>query len=219
MAILGLFAGAAQRDRMQHRHIVAYDCRFAHDDGMGMVDHDALADAGSRVDIHTKYLRHTHLHEIGKIVTPLLPEPMTDTIGLHRLKALEKQQWLNEAMAGWVAVEHRHDIGTRCHPKRWISGIGFIGDLAQKLFGHLSRGQLLRHAIGQRHFQRSVMQHTAMDQAAQKRFIGNGLCCLFADAAPDRIDPCQFRLHLCHGFALCWRFPSPYIIPDRRAGP
>ncbi len=56
VAVLFFLAGAAKRDGMQHRDIVAHHRRFTDHDGMGMVDHDALADPCGRVDIDAEHL-------------------------------------------------------------------------------------------------------------------------------------------------------------------
>ncbi len=142
VAVAVLFAGAAKGDRMQHRDVIAHHRRLTDHDGMGVVDHDAATDAGSGMDIDAEHFRDAHLHEIGHVAAALLPEPMADPVGLHRLITLEEQDRLDEAQAGRVTVEHGRDIGAGGLAQIGVRGIGFIRDFAQDLFQIICLGFL-----------------------------------------------------------------------------
>ena len=75
---------------MQHGDVVANNSCFTNDDGVRMINHNALTNAGSRVDVHAKHLRGAHLKELSNVLAPLPPQPIRDAIGLDRLKTLEK---------------------------------------------------------------------------------------------------------------------------------
>ena len=195
-------AGAAESDGMQHRDIVTHHGSFADHDGMGMVDHDALADPGGGVDIDAEGFRHAHLEEIGQILPPGRPEPMGHAVGLHGLKALEEQERLQEAVASRVAVVDGHDVGARGQSQSGIGAISLVADFTDQLFGHLARGQFQGGAIGECTFDGAVMQHAGMDQTAQHGFVLHGLFRFGQDAVPDRVDLRKFRLDFRHGFVL-----------------
>ena len=69
MAVAGLVAGAAERDAMQQRAIVADHRRLADDDASGMVEHDALADARRRMNVDLQNARRKAL-KIEREVMP-----------------------------------------------------------------------------------------------------------------------------------------------------
>ena len=131
MAVFLFLAGATQRDRMQHRHIVPDHGGFTDHDRMGVVNHDPAPDLGRRMNVDSENLRNAHLHEIGQIAFAMLPQPMPDPIGLHRLIPLEKQDWLQEPVAGRIAFIHRHQIGPRRRHQIGRIRIGIIRDFAQ----------------------------------------------------------------------------------------
>ena len=54
--VAGFVSCAALRDRMEHGDILSHHRRFADHDTRGMVDHQATANGGRRVNIHRKDL-------------------------------------------------------------------------------------------------------------------------------------------------------------------
>lgn len=140
--VLFFLARAAQSDRVQHRHVIAHNRRFANDDAVCVVDHDPLANFRGRVDVDSEHLGHAHLEKAGHVAAPLAPQPMRNAVSLKRLKSLEEQQRQDIAVAGRITVIDRHDIGARGGPDIGIAAIGPVADFPQDLLGHLVRGQL-----------------------------------------------------------------------------
>ncbi len=124
---------------------------------------------------------------------------MGDPVGLHRLESLEEQHRLQEAVAGRIAVEHRHHVGPRRLADLRRIDMRLVGDLAQDLLAHLARGELDREAIGQRPLHRAVVQDRGMDQPAEKRLGRNGVLRLDPDTVPDRIDRLDLLDNIRHG--------------------
>ena len=148
MTVLLFLARPAQSDRVQHRHVVAHDRGFANHDGMGVVDHDPLADRRGGVDIDAKNLAHAHLHEIGQIPFTLFPQVMAHTVGLHGLIAFEIQDRLQQPVAGGVTLVNRHQIGTCRLDQVGITGKGLLHHLMDHHHRHFIRGQLCRDTVG-----------------------------------------------------------------------
>ena len=113
---------------------------------------------------------------------------MADPIGLDCLETLEIKQRLQKPMARRVAFINRNDVRARRDPKHWIGGKGLICNLTQNLFRHIAGGQFLRHPIGQRLLQCSVMKDGAMHQPAQERLRLHGLARLGRNPGPDWVD-------------------------------
>ena len=67
MPVAILLAGTAERHAMQHGNVVLHHRRFADDDVMGVIDHDALADPRARMDIDREDHRHAALQIEGEI--------------------------------------------------------------------------------------------------------------------------------------------------------
>ncbi len=174
---------------MQHRHVVADHRGLADHDRMGVVDHDPLADHGAGMDVDAECLADPHLDEIGKVAAALQPEPVADPVSLDGLKALEVEKRLHEPMAGRIAIVDGHDIRARRLTERGIGSERLIGDLAQDLLAHLAGRQLQRKPVGQRPFQRRMVEDARVDETAHQRLVAHGRTRLVADVRPDWIDP------------------------------
>ena len=79
-----------------------------------------------------------------------------------------------------------------------IAVVGLIGDFAQHLLAHLTRGQLQREAVGKRTFQGRMVQQARVDKATKQWFVAYGLDSLLANAPPDRINRCHFQFGFKH---------------------
>ncbi len=202
VAVAVFLAGAAQCHGMQHRDVVADDGGFPDDDGMGMVDHDPLADPGIGMDVDAEGLADPHLDEVGHVAPAGAPQPVPDAIGLHGLIALEEQDGLEIAVAGRIAFVDGHQVGPGRGTKVGLVGIGLVGDFAEDLLAHLAAGKLQREAVGKRPLQRGMVEKTRMDERAKQRLGPDGGLGLFADARPDRIDGSQFVPWVGHGATL-----------------
>ena len=114
MTVAGLLAGTAQRDALQERAVVADRSRLADDDAGAVVEHDADADAGGRIDIHPKDARALALQVEREVAAALLQQLVRETIRDEGMEALEVEQRLDVAAAGWIAVVDGCKIGPKC---------------------------------------------------------------------------------------------------------
>src|SRR5690606_32378552 len=89
MPVAARLAGSAQRHIVQDRDIVLDDSRLAAREAGRMIEEDALADAGGRIDVGLEYRRRTALQIERKILADLLPQPVRQAVRLDRMKALE----------------------------------------------------------------------------------------------------------------------------------
>jgi len=110
MAVAGFLAGAAERHRLHHRHSVLDHRRLADHQTGGVVDHDALADARRRVNIHTEGHRDAVLQHQGEIAMLALPQPMRHSVRAQCVKALEIEQGSGEIPARRVAFVGGDDV-------------------------------------------------------------------------------------------------------------
>ena len=204
---------------MQHRHVVADHGRLADDDGMGVVNHDALADHRAGVDIDPENLADPHLHEIGQVPASAGPEVMRHAVGLHRLIALEVEDRLQEPVAGRITFVDRDEIGARRFHQPRVRGIGLLDHLAHHDHRHLVRGKLCSDPVGQRLLDGLVMQNTGVDKAADQRLILDRLFRFPLNAVPDRVHRCDFSAKLSHRHVLCCACPSPFRTPLPNANP
>ena len=67
---------AAERHAVEHRHIVADRRGLANDEAGGMVEEDAAADLGRRMDVALKHRRRPALQVVGEVLAALVPEPV-----------------------------------------------------------------------------------------------------------------------------------------------
>src|ERR1700737_399737 len=104
MAILVLLAGAAQRDAVQDRDVVFDHGGLAAHEAGGVIEEDAAADPGCRIDVGLEYRRRAALQVIGKILAAFLIEPVRQTMGLQRVEALEVEQRVDETRGRGIAV-------------------------------------------------------------------------------------------------------------------
>ncbi|MGY4311762.1 hypothetical protein ACVWW1_001065 [Bradyrhizobium sp. JR3.5] len=110
---------------MQDRDIVVDDGRLAADEAGGMVEEDAAADPGRRIDVGLEHCRRAALQVEGKILAALLIEPVRETMGLQRVEALEVEQGIDEARGRGIAIIDGDEIGPE--------GVADIGLIAQCL--------------------------------------------------------------------------------------
>ena len=84
VAILILFAGAAERHAMQNRDVVLDDGGLAADEAGGVIEEDATADPGRRIDVGLEDRRGAALQIEREILAVLAMQPMRQTMGLDR---------------------------------------------------------------------------------------------------------------------------------------
>src|SRR5882672_11952244 len=96
MTVLVLLAGAAERDAVQDRNVVFDQSGLAAHEAGGVIEEDAAADPGGRVDVGLEYCRRATLQIIGEILAAFLIEPMRQPMGLQRMETLEVEQRIDE---------------------------------------------------------------------------------------------------------------------------
>ena len=91
MAVAGFLAGAAERDFMEDRDIVLDDRGFTDDEGGGVVEQDAAADARGGMDVHGEDLAGDALQVEREPAAVVVPELVGDAVSGEREEALEEQ--------------------------------------------------------------------------------------------------------------------------------
>src|SRR5690554_1146325 len=90
----------AERDALVELHIIAEDGRLADDDARAVIDEEALADHGARVDIDPRLSVRGLAHDARDERHAEAQELMRDTIGRDGLNA-------------WIAEHHLFDAARR----------------------------------------------------------------------------------------------------------
>src|SRR5262245_54717144 len=73
MTITRLLTGPAQRNLLQHRHVVLDHCSLAYDQTSGMIEEDSASDADGRIDVGLEYCRRAALQIVGEILAAFIP--------------------------------------------------------------------------------------------------------------------------------------------------
>ena len=93
MTIAAGFTGPAERDGLQNRDIIFNHCRFTDHNAGCVIEHNPTANFCRRVNVYLEANGHLILQEDRQRLTPLMPQPVTDTVGLKRMKTLQVQKW------------------------------------------------------------------------------------------------------------------------------
>ena len=166
------------------------------------------------IDVGLEHRRRAALQIIGEILAALLIEPVRQTMGLQRMKALEVEQGIDEARGRGIAVVDRDEIGAE--------GVADIGIVAQRLViglaDQVARQRRMVEPLGEamhhRIFQALMMQHGRIDEGGKLGLAANDVLGLAADAIPDRIERrqlCALRIDLMH----CHVLLSQIRLPDQ----
>ena len=211
MAVAVLLAGAAERHAVQHRHVVADRRGLADHEAGGVIEEDAAADLGRRMDVALEHRRRAALQVIGEILAALVPEPVRQPMRLDGVEALVVEHRLDEAVGGRIAVERRDDVGAeRLAELRLVLQRVGIG-LPDQFGRHVGMVEPLADPVHHRRLQRVVVQDRGIDEGADLGLAPDHILGLGADLGPDRIDLLEGRL----GPGLLLRHGSP--LPELRA--
>lgn len=219
MAVAALLAGAAERDVLQHRDIVLDHRGLADHEAGGMVEEDALADAGGRVDVGLEDFGGTALQIEREIAPALVPEPMRQAVGLQGMEALEIEHRLDQPVAGRVTIEHGGDVGAKA-----LGDLAVIRDrLVESLGDQLGRQRRMAEArgdaMGDRRLEARLVHHRREDEAGQRRLGRDRLFGFAAQARPDRVDPVEpgDRIACLEARTTGWHEHSPLGFRGRRS--
>ena len=105
VAVAAFLAGSAQGDVLQQGHVVFHHGGLAHHQAGGVIQEDALAKPGSGMDVGLEHVGGPALQVKGEVALAIAPQPMGQSMGLHRVEALEIEERLDEALGGRVALQ------------------------------------------------------------------------------------------------------------------
>ena len=111
MAVAGLLAGAAERHALQQGAVVADRGRLADHDAGAMVEHDADADPGRRIDVDGEDARALALQVEREVAPALLQQLVGEAVRDERVEAFEVEQRLDIAAAGGIAIVDGGKVG------------------------------------------------------------------------------------------------------------
>ena len=151
---------------MEHREVVLDHGGLADDDGRGMVEQDALADAGTGVDVDGEHLGDAALQVQRQRLPAAQPVVVRHPVRLQGVEPLEVQQRHRVAQAGRVAAEHRPQVFAE---RRTDARIG------------------PERVVDQRAVETLVREHHGVQIAGQRRLALGGRGGLRADASPDLV--------------------------------
>ena len=171
MAIAGFLARPAERDRMQDRHVVFDDRRFADHDAGCVVEHDSGADARGRMDVDTQRHADLVLEKSRQRLTVAVPQPVRDAMRLQRVKALEEQKRGRHVVARGVACIgcKNVDLGGDQHARRIVER--FFDDVADHHRRQHRRIEAARDAEAQCRLKTPVVENRRVKIAAEDRFL------------------------------------------------
>src|SRR5208283_5697575 len=118
MPFAGRPAGAAQRDAVVHRHIVADRRGLPDHHARAMIDEEAAADRRGRMDVHVGHQAREPRQHTGTEAQLDLPQTMRHTMDQHRVHAGVGEQDLRHVARGRVALAHAGHIATDLPPER-----------------------------------------------------------------------------------------------------
>src|SRR5690606_7191092 len=104
MTVAAFLASPAERDIVQDRDIVANRRRLTDNKAGGVIEEDALADPGGRIDIRLEHAGGAALQIERQIAPAAIVEPMRQPMGLDRVKALEIEHRVEKTQAGRVTI-------------------------------------------------------------------------------------------------------------------
>jgi hypothetical protein len=110
VAIPALLTCAAERQIVQHRDIILYNCRLADNDTMPVVDHHILTGSYCRMDVDGKALAHLALQVLRDLDTPF-PKPMGEAVRLQPLATLKMQERHDQAPRYRITLAYSVKIG------------------------------------------------------------------------------------------------------------
>ena len=143
---------------MQDRDVVVDHRGLADHEAGGVVEEDAAADRGRRMDVALEHRRRAALQIEREVLAALAPQPMRQPMGLDGVEALVVEHRLDEAVRRRIAVDGRHDVGAeRFADRRLVLERVGIG-LADQLAGDVGMVEPLGDAMHDRRFQRVVVQ-------------------------------------------------------------
>ena len=175
---------------------------------------------GGGIDVGLEHRRRAALQIIGEILAALLIEPVRQPMRLHRVKALEVKQRIDEARGRGIAIVDRDQIGAER-----VAEIGFVAQrfvigLADQVARQRRMIEPLGDPMDHRIFKPVVMQHGRIDEGSQFGLAADDVLGLAPDAVPDRVERGELRtlrIDLMHCHDCSRKFACLVDIIARRA--
>ena len=181
---------------MKHRHVVSNNGGLPDYDGMRVIDHHALSNARTRMNIDPEGLRCPHLNEVGHVRPTPPPQPVRQSITLEGLEPFEEEQRLQIAVAGRVTLIDGNDISAGRYKDLGIILIGLIRQLTEDQIAHFLGGKLLGNPETQGTGKAAVMENPRMNCTRHQGFGNRNLLGFPADDGPNAIKTRDARLRL-----------------------
>ncbi len=141
------------------------------------------------IDVDAEHGRREALQAQREVAPPAPQEPVRQPIGLQRLEAFEVEQGLHHPEAGGIAVGDRHDVGVESLADRRIAENRLGEGLADERGGHVGVVEPRRDPVGDRAFQRRMIEDRRLQERRQFGLAPHRLVRLLADAREKRIIP------------------------------
>ena len=175
----------AEGDILVDGHVVFNDSGLAHHHCVGVVDHDALADACGGMDVDTENLGDATLQKECQRVALAQPAPVAYAPGLQSLKALVEQQRVGIVTAGRVALTHGFEVGQHLHFECGVVEYGLAEDAYHGDGGHGGAVELAGQDVAEGATETFVVEERAVEEAGQGGLCFRAQLCLCADGFPD----------------------------------
>jgi len=170
---------------VEHGDVVIDDGGLADHDAGGVVQHDAPADAGGRVDVHPEDLGDAGLQVEGQRPVVGDPQVVGDAAGLEGVEALEVEERLGVAGACRVPFHHGLEVRANGGADERVGGEGGVDEVTQCQRGDGGAAELVREDEAQGGLEGGVVQDGGVQEARQGRLPCGVPGGLLADAVPD----------------------------------
>src|SRR5262245_18173478 len=164
MAIALLIAGAAERDAVQQRAVVADHGRLADDDAGSMSEHHTSADTHRRMNVDLENARRQALQIEGEGVTPGVPYGVREAVCLQRMKAFEIEERIDQPPARGIALGNGDEVGAEDVAETGLRLKHLVESLMQQT-GVNGVIEALRQAVADGVLEGRLAQDRGIDQA------------------------------------------------------
>jgi len=166
-----------------------------------VIQHDAPAEAGRRVNIHAELRTHAVLDQERQGAPTLLPQPVRYAVCLQRVKALVVQERDVKFTAGRIAVDHGAEIRAHGVEDRRLAVEGLQDHVPQQQGRQCGAVELVGEVEAEGALDGTVIEDRRVQVARE-----HGLLCgvrrrLVEDLLPHRVEPAPFLRCLGHGYS------------------
>ena len=178
-------ARAAQRDVVEDGDVVAHDGRLPDDDARGVVEQDAPADGGGRVDVDGEDLGDAGLERERQRAAALRPQHVRDAVRLHGEEALVVEEAVREARARRVPRPRRDEVGGGGGADGRVRRERGHEEVVEQRGEQRGGAELVGEVEGEGAVQGRVRQHRGVEERRQRRLRVRVAPRLGLDLGPD----------------------------------